>query len=181
MRTPSPPSFSDTIEFSKLWPVPPLFSLSMTVVDMGVHTGNQPTLQQTVVHWYHWVYGVFAGANTTTSFVDVSNYLLLLGSLVGIGKPHWPAEYPGPLCFAWASLLQYVAPASAHRSAREPLFLPGWLDEVSKVTSSTVPSTFILEQCPKDYTCPWASAADSWGTERQEAGSGSKRSSQQAH
>ena len=66
----------------------------MTVVDMGVHTGNQPTLQQTVVHWYHWVYGVFAGANTTTSFVDVSNYLLLLGSLVGIGKPHWPANTP---------------------------------------------------------------------------------------
>ena len=102
-------------------------------------------------------------------------------------KPGWhwktslAGEYPGPLCFAWASLLQYVAPASAHRSAREPLFLPGWLDEVSKVTSSTVPSTFILEQCPKDYTCPWASAADSWGTERQEAGSGSKRSSQQAH
>lgn len=73
-------------------------------------------------------------------------------------------EYSGELCHRWSRLIRGVAPLSAHRTQREPMFLAGWLDEIRQVTGSFVPRSLNIEPCPRKWRSPWEGAVGSWGT-----------------
>ena len=87
-------------------------------------------------------------------------------------KTSLAGEYPGELCHAWAGCINSIAPLSAQKTQREPEFLSGWLDEICQVTRSIIPTTLVIEPCPRHASIPWCNAVDTWGTGSSSRGKG---------
>ncbi|CAE8613278.1 unnamed protein product, partial [Polarella glacialis] len=106
---------------------------------------------------------LFAGSGRfTRAMLDSGLRVMLPFELKNGGVARWSwktslaGEYAPKLVLKWVKILHSLAPSGAFRVAHEPRLLPGLIDELEKVTGSSIDIKLIdLSACPSEFCSPW--------------------------